>query len=189
MLILGNPKYGLASHLQSIFPSAEFISRSSSGVDLTTENGIFYAADRSLKHNTTICVSALHTFWQTRLVHRIMEVWQTQKHAGYLIVLGSSADTPVKGTINPYATDKKTLRNYCRQLSMLASGPDSWGFKITYLSPGNMHTPLQDKNKPSTPKLDPAYVAKVCEWLIDQPGEINISELCLDQNISGRPNP
>jgi NADP-dependent 3-hydroxy acid dehydrogenase YdfG len=33
---------------------------------------------------------------------------------------------------------------------------------------------------PDVPKLDCAYVAGVIKWLIDQPANVNISELCLD---------
>jgi len=49
-----------------------------------------------------------------------------------------------------------------------------------------MHTPKQDEKMPDTPKLDTDYVAGVIQWLINQPKDINISELCLDRvpNVS-----
>lgn len=184
MLILGNPNYGLTSQLYRVFPNAEFLSRSTSNDDFTTVDGINTAAQKSLEHNETICVSALHSFWQTKLVNKIIKNWEIEKKPGYLIVIGSSADTPVKGTVSLYPANKKALRAYCRQLSTLASGPDSWGFRITYLSPGNLHTPLQDEKLPKTAKLDPYYVATLCKWLIDQPSDVNISELCLDKNLT-----
>jgi NADP-dependent 3-hydroxy acid dehydrogenase YdfG len=34
---------------------------------------------------------------------------------------------------------------------------------------------------PDTLKLDTDYVAGVIKWLIDQPHNVNISELCLDR--------
>ena len=44
-----------------------------------------------------------------------------------------------------------------------------------------MHTPVEDKKHPAIPKLNLEYVANTVEWLINQPKNVNISELCLDE--------
>jgi len=127
-----------------------------------------------------ISVSSLWHYYQSELVQEVAVAWEKQKHNGYIIAIGSSADTPVKSITWDYPANKKALRNYCRQLSQIASNVLEKTFRVTYLSPGNLHTPLQDKNMPDVPKLDCAYVAGVIKWLIDQPANVNISELCLD---------
>ena len=82
-----------------------------------------------------------------------------------------------------YPAEKKALRAYCRQLSQISAGENDCKLKITYLSPGNIHTPNQDEKMPGTLKLEPAYIASTIKWLIDQPDSINLSELCLDRII------
>ena len=62
----------------------------------------------------------------------------------------------------------------------MVAGENYSGFKVTYLSPGWMHTPVEDKKHPEMPKLQLDYVADTVKWLIDQPIDVNISELCLD---------
>ena len=82
-----------------------------------------------------------------------------------------------------YPAEKKALRAYCRQLSQISAGENDCGLKVTYLSPGNLHTPKQDEKMPDTPKLDTNYVADIIQWLLEQPQDVNISELCLDRSI------
>ena len=63
----------------------------------------------------------------------------------------------------------------------MVAGENYSGFKVTYLSPGWMHTPIEDKKHPEMPKLNLNYIADIIEWLVNQPDNINISELCLDE--------
>ena len=63
----------------------------------------------------------------------------------------------------------------------MVAGENFSGFKVTYLSPGWMHTPVEDKKHPAIPKLKLDYVANTVEWLVNQPRNVNISELCLDE--------
>ena len=135
----------------------------------------------SLKYDVFISVSSLYQFNQTTLVESVATKWLTNNHSGYLITVGSSADTPVKGTAWGYPAEKKALRAYTRQLSQIASCDTPQLWKCTYISPGNIHTPKQDEKMPDTLKLDPDYIATVIQWLINQPDYINISELCLDR--------
>ena len=133
------------------------------------------------EYSTVILVSALHKFRQLMLAEAISSRWLKNGIKGYLIVFGSSADTPVKGSAWSYPVEKKALRAYCRQLSQISAGENEYKFKVTYLSPGNMHTPKQDEKMPGAVMLDTEYVAGILEWLVTQPEHVNISELTLDR--------
>lgn len=180
MLIAGNPDYGLSKSVKVYFPDAVFLSRST-GFDLTDKTIQKKVAEESLNYDVFISVSCLHGFHQTLLVQEIIKKWNEKNHQGYLIALGSSADTPIKGTDWIYPVEKKSLRAYCRQISQMSAGENEKRFKITYLSPGNLHTPVQDAKLPNLKKLDCDYVASVIKWLVEQPSIVNISELCLDR--------
>ena len=140
-----------------------------------------HIAELSLEYDVFISVSSLWKFHQTSLVQEVSKKWKEQKHKGYIIAVGSSADTPVKASTWLYPGEKKALRAYCRGVSQMVSGDNYSGFKMTYLSPGWMRTPIEEKKHPDIPKLDLEYVANTVEWLINQPDTVNISELCLDE--------
>jgi NAD(P)-dependent dehydrogenase (short-subunit alcohol dehydrogenase family) len=176
----GNEEYGLAKSLKMLYPDTVSLSRTT-GYDIKKLETKKQIAEMSLDYNVFFCVSALGDFHQSLLVEKIMEKWQEKKHPGYLIVLGSSADTPVNGTLRMYNVEKRALRAYCRQLSQIAASEKPSNWKVTYVAPGNLHTPNQDAKMPSTLKLDCDYVAGVISWLLEQPFDINISELCLDR--------
>jgi hypothetical protein len=180
ILVAGNPNYGLAMATKNIYPDATFVSRSSGGWDLTDRDKRKELAKLSLEYDVFLSISCLWHFYQTELVQEVALQWAENKHLGYLIAIGSTADTPVKATTWEYPANKKALRAYCRQLSLMTCSLGMNTFKVTYLSPGNLHTPLQDKKLPNLQKLDCNYVASVIKWLIEQPTNINISELCLD---------
>lgn len=182
ILIAGNPDYGLAQAIKDKYPQAEFCSRTHNDWDLSIPSKQREFAELSMNYDVVISVSCIWKFNQTTLVQEVAKRWMEEKKLGYIIVLGSSADTPVKGTAWMYPAEKKALRAYCRQISQAVAGENDIPFKMTYLSPGNMHTLKQDEKMPDTPKLDTSYVADVIKWLINQPNYINISELCLDRN-------
>ena len=179
-LIAGNPAYGLSAAIADRISTAQWHSRSFNNTDLTSVASQKKFANDSLLCDVTIVVSCLWGYEQVKLVERIARAWVEHAHDGYLIVLGSSADTPVKGTAWGYPAEKKALRAYCRQLSQMSAGENAHRFKCTYLSPGNMHTPKQDEKMPGVVKLNTAYVADVIVWLTNQPKRVNISELTLD---------
>lgn len=179
-LIAGNPAYGLSAAIADRISTDQWHSRSFNNTDLTSTASQKKFANDSLLCDVTIVVSCLWGYEQVKLVERIARAWVEHSHDGYLIVLGSSADTPVKGTAWGYPAEKKALRAYCRQLSQMSAGENAHRFKCTYLSPGNMHTPKQDEKMPGVVKLNTAYVADVIVWLTNQPKRVNISELTLD---------
>lgn len=180
ILVAGNPNYGLAASIKTIYPDATFVSRSSGGWDLEERHKRKELAILSLEYDVFVSVSCLWHFYQTELVQEVALQWEKNKHKGYIIAIGSTADTPIKSTTWEYPANKKALRAYCRQLSQMTASSNINTFRVTYLSPGNLHTPLQDKKLPGIEKLDCNYVAGVIKWLIEQPLNVNISELCLD---------
>ena len=182
ILIAGNQKYGLAGALNSKWSDATFISRSTGlKMDLCSLKNQRAVAQMSLDYDEFISVSSLWKFHQTSLVQEMAKFWKENKHKVYIIVIGSSADSPVKASTWLYPGEKKALRAYCRGLSQMVAGENYSGFKVTYLSPGWMHTPIEDKKHPEMPKLNLDYIADIIEWLVNQPDNINISELCLDE--------
>lgn len=182
ILVAGNPDYGLSKSIKCVYPDATFVSRTHGGFDLSIPSKQRELAELSMDYDVFIAVSCIWRFAQTEYVQEVAKRWIERKH-GYIISIGSSADTPVKGTPWMYPAEKKALRAYCRQLSQISAGENDCKLKITYLSPGNIHTPNQDKKMPGTLKLEPAYIASTIKWLIDQPDSINLSELCLDRII------
>jgi NADP-dependent 3-hydroxy acid dehydrogenase YdfG len=180
IIVAGNKEYGLAKSIAKLYPDAKFLSRSS-GYNLGKQEVRQLVAEESLDCDVFMIVSALGEFKQTLLLESIIKKWQEHNHEGYIIALGSSADTPVKGSAWSYPVEKKALRAYCRQLSQIASSDTPANWKITYLSPGNMHTPKQDEKMPGVKKLDTDYVAGMIKWLLEQPQDVNISEICLDR--------
>lgn len=182
ILVAGNPEYGLAKAIKEVYPYADFISRTHGNLDLSIPSKQRELAEMAMDYDVFIAVSCIWRFAQTEYVQEVAKRWIERKH-GYIIALGSSADTPVKGTAWMYPAEKKALRAYCRQLSQISAGENDCKLKVTYLSPGNLHTPKQDEKMPNMPKLDCSYVAEVITWLLSQPDDVNISELCLDKRL------
>lgn len=180
MLIIGNKDYGLARSLAGLYPDAHFMSRTT-GYNLGKRDIRELVAKESTNHDVVLLVSALGDFSQVMLAEAIAKQWFENNPKAYLIALGSSADTPVKGSKWIYPVEKRALRAYMRQLSQAVSSDTPPNWKTTYIAPGNMHTPKQDEKMPDTVKLETSYVAQVIKWLIDQPASVNISELCLDR--------
>lgn len=182
IIVSGNGTYGLGKSIYARFPNASFYSRTN-GFDFLKPEDRHRFSELSLGHSVYISCSALENFAQTLLLKDVVKKWEEHNHKGYIIVLGSSADTPVKGTSWLYPAEKKSLRAYTRNLSQKVLGGHgnaSNNIRATYLSPGYLDTPEANEKHPEMKKLDCAYVADVIAWLLMQPSNVNISELCLD---------
>ncbi len=182
IIVSGNGSYGLGKSLYTLFPHAKFCSRTN-GFDFLNAEDRHRFAEMSLQHSVYISCSTLENFAQTLLLETVYKAWEKHQHPGQMVLLGSSADTPVKGTAWIYPIEKKSLRAYARNLSqrVLGSpGAPSSGIRITYLSPGYLNTPAANDKHPTVKKLDCDYVAGLVAWLVQQPAHVNISELSLD---------
>lgn len=180
MLVSGNKNYGLASHLAERWPEAEFWSRSSNGKDLTSSVVQQEFAERSLDFSVYISCSSLQGFAQTSLLCRVAEQWEKTKKTGHIIVLGSIADHTTKGNLKNYALEKKALREYCRQMSLMAQSLENpAGFKICYLATGHLNTPRKMIRFGDSPHIEGRDVVSSIEWILSQPSHLFISELTL----------
>lgn len=182
IIVSGDKRYGLSKTLKEKFPEAFFASRKT-GFDFTKHEDTRCFVEMSLEYDVYISCSSLHSFLQTKLLHDVYKNWKENSHKGHIIALGSSADTPVKGSAWIYPIEKKSLRTYCRNLSQrVLGGGDSIssGVRVTYLSPGYVDTPKANEDHPEVKKIQTEYLANTIQWLLNQPEEYNISELCVD---------
>ena len=180
ILVIGDKTYGICESIYKLYPNAIYCSRKT-GYNICDQDSIDRISELAQGYSTVILVSALHKFRQLMLAEAISRKWLKNGRKGYLIAFGSSADTPVKGNTQTYAIEKRALRAFCRQLSMIASDDTDRWIKATYLAPGNIHTQRQDEKMPNVKKLDCDYIAGIVKWLLEQPYDVNISELCLDR--------
>lgn len=182
MIVSGNGTYGLGKSIYNKFPYAKFCSRTND-FDFLQESERWRFAEMSLQYDVYVSCSALDQFAQTLLLQTVVQVWEKHQHQGTIIVIGSSADTPVKGSSLIYPAEKKSLRAYARNLSQKVlggHGTTSNGIRVTYLSPGYLDTPQANEKHPHVRKLNCDYIADTIAWLLEQPKTVNISELCLD---------
>jgi NAD(P)-dependent dehydrogenase (short-subunit alcohol dehydrogenase family) len=183
IIVSGNKDYGLSGSLSRIFEDAYFCSRSSSGHNLAKHEDREKFAQESLNYDVFINCSCLSQFRQVLLLEQVYQLWKDSNKKGHIISLGSTADTPVKGTSWVYPIEKKALRNYCRNLSMASLGghghPPS-GIRVTYISPGYLSTPKMEEKHKGVDKIDTGYLAELIKWVIEQPAKYNLSEICLD---------
>ena len=99
ILVAGNQNYGLSSALSEKWPDATFVSRTSGlQMDLCQLKNQREVAEMSLDYDVFISVSSLWKFHQTSLVQEVAKRWKENEHEGYIIAIGSSADTPVKAS-------------------------------------------------------------------------------------------
>lgn len=175
MLIAGNKNYGLGEALYKIFPSAEFVSRTS-GHDLTTSQDQEWFAKESLKHSQIIVCSALHKFNQTVLLEAVYQCSATNNHTPHIICVGSTTDRLSDGKPWLYNAEKKALRDYCNTLSL--GGVWKNRAKVTYVSLGTMSNNQHKHLDRKCLAIDAG--AQYIKWILDQPKNININEISID---------
>lgn len=181
IIVSGNPDYGLAKAIAKRF-EARFCSRVN-GYDFYKEESRKAFAEECLDYNVFICCAALWRFNQALLLEDVYKAWRSVQKEGQIICLGSTADTHVKPSDWMYPIEKKAVRAYCRNLSLGSLGGHGHkppGIRVTYLSPGYLDTPSMNKKQPDVDKIDTDYLAGIIEWVLQQPKNINISEIALD---------
>ncbi len=183
IIVSGNPKYGLAEAIHRRFPEARFFSRSHSGTDFKNAENMDEFAKTSLKYEVYISCSCLSRFRQTLLLEAVYQEWLKAGKHGQIIAIGSTADTPVKGTPWLYPIEKKALKAYCRNLSFATlggHGSKPSGIRVTYISPGYIDTPKARENHPGKSMLTSESVVDAINWVMGQPEGVNVSEIALD---------
>jgi hypothetical protein len=175
MIIAGNKNYGLANSLHKLYPSAEFISRSS-GHDLTLRQEQEWFAEQSLNHSEIIICSALHKFNQTVLLDLVYKACSEKNHSPHIVCIGSTTDRVSNGKPWLYNAEKKALRDYCNTLALGGVWQDR--AKITYASFGTMSN--NQLKHPDRKCLDIDKAAEYIKWILDQPKHIAINEISID---------
>ena len=189
ILITGNRNYGLCKSICNLFDTVDDIDYTtvsrSNGWNLDVGPEQKRLADYFVDNKFDIFInnSAIWKFHQIMIADQVYAKCVEEKHSAYLIHMGSTADTGVKGRTWRYPTEKKALRDYNRDLTYMTMGGSN--IKTTCLSPGSLTTPSVMKKHPDRKFLDTEYVADLNLWLINQPDYVNINEISVDPIQTG----
>lgn len=181
IIVSGNPEYGVAKAICEHFNDVESYSRSHNLSDFLSEVSRKAFAKESLNFDVYVCCSSLQDFAQTLLLKEVSNLWIENRKKGHIVVMGSVLEEFVDTKLDFYSIEKKSLRAFCRSLSLNScyeTDPTSVNFKISYVSTGFLDTPgpaLKSKVAISCKEI-----AKTIDWLINQPPHINVSEICVD---------
>ncbi len=178
ILMTGNPTYGLAQAYSGLNPEAMFASRSN-GYDLTHHKGLIDFAEYSLGFDVLINSSALHEFWQTKLLYKVWERWKAENHPGQIINIGSTIDWSQRARAWLYSIEKKALMDGSQELGGLGVWDHS-NIRITYLSYGSLNTPKVANKHPERTLMDMNLAASYIQYIIDSPAHVNINVLHVD---------
>lgn len=190
VLITGNRDYGLCQAVCDLFDTDNTLSYTcasrTTNYDLCSDNGKQAVISEFIdgEYDVFINNSALWKFHQTMLARDLFDAAIENKTKSYLINIGSTADTGVRGRTWIYPTEKKSLKAFNRDLSYATSYADA-PMRTTLVSPGSLNTPGIIKKHPDRELIDTTYVAEIILWLINQPEYVNIHELSLDAMQSG----
>jgi short-subunit dehydrogenase len=174
--ITGSPRAGLAGALYKIYPDATFISRSSSGVDLTSAEGQVYCARTAALHEVFINCAALWKFSQTVLLEAVQKAAVDKNPGLHIVNVGSTTDRVKNGRAWLYNAEKKALRDYSNTLSIRGvweSGP-----KVSYVSFGTLSN--NQHKHPDRRVMSLEDAAQYIKWVIDQPSQFNVNEISID---------
>tara|TARA_B100000035_G_scaffold187960_1_gene160453 strand:- start:645 stop:1241 length:597 start_codon:yes stop_codon:yes gene_type:complete len=189
ILITGNRDYGLCQAICNLFDNMDNISYStvsrSNGWALEKAEEQQRLAEYFVENKYDIFInnSALWKFHQIMIAEQVYNKCKDAGHTAYLIHMGSTADTGVKGRTWRYPTEKKALRDYNRDLTYMTMGGSN--IKTTCVSPGSLTTASVMKKHPDRKLIDVEYIAEVILWLINQPDYVNINEISLDPIQTG----
>jgi hypothetical protein len=178
ILISGNSKLNFAHSLNKVLidHDLKFISRASSGHDLTRHDDQLAFAKLACEFDVVIINSALWKFNQTVLLDYVYKACVEAKHRNYIICIGSTTDRVKKGGAWLYNAEKKALRDYCNTLGL--NGVWESGPRITLVSLGTL-TNNQAKH-PTRRCMDIDLAAGYIKWVIEQPAGVHVNELSID---------
>jgi NAD(P)-dependent dehydrogenase (short-subunit alcohol dehydrogenase family) len=186
ILTTGNPKYGLATAIQTII-GGDFASRSS-GVDLETDEGMDAFVGKSIEYSQVILncyTEKMNNYSQSRLLHKLYIKWVEEKKSGHIICIGSISDHINKEQpwlkYLSYSAEKLALKQLCQTINH-NRGEISPNIRCTYISLGHMHTPYVDKLHPNEKKLQPIDVAKLIKWIAECPECVEEITITKDKN-------
>lgn len=189
VLITGNRNYGLCKAICDLFDTVDSIDYStasrSTGWYLDKQSEQDRLAEYFVDDGFNIFINnaAIWKYQQTLMLETMYQYMIDKNKSGYIISMGSTADTGVKGRTWRYPTEKKALKAYNRDLTYMTIGGSN--IKTTLLSPGSLTTPSVIKKHPDRKLIDIEYIAETILWLINQPDYVNINEISLDPIQNG----
>jgi len=160
ILCTGNPNdYTVARAVKSVFPTADFASRST-GYDLRMweiKDEEFFKS-RIVNYNVLINSSFISNGAQQKILTMTAAAWSK----GHIFNIGSTAEYEGRHSrLSAYSIEKRALRD-----TSLALCTDS--IKTTHITVGGLND-----NKPGHEHwLDPVHVAKAIQWILDN--KVNI---------------
>jgi hypothetical protein len=175
LLITGNPEFGLAKSLKSLYPDADFISRQT-GHDLCNRQTRKAIVEKSLEYDVFINNSALHEFNQSLLLFELYTSAVKYNHDLHIINVGSTTDKSSKVWV--YNTEKKALRDMCNTMGLESIWKKAAGPKVTYASFGTLSN--NQHKHPDRFVIDIDQAAQYIKWIIDQPRNLVINEISVD---------
>ena len=122
--------------------------------------------------------NAYSGFQQTNLLYKLFE--KNKDRYCIIINIGSVSSDGNKDYINQYAINKASLEKTCLQLQLIDSE-----CKVSLIKLGRMNTKMV-ADRIGYPKMDPNYVANSIKWLVEQPKNIVIKNLTIDQQHSNK---
>lgn len=167
---------GLGTALTTVFCDHNIIKLDrDKGFDLEKNLDDFVLSDFDVYIN-----NAYSSFRQTELLYKLFDKNRDRK--SIIISIGSVSSDGNKDYINEYAVHKASLEKACNQLQLIDSE-----CKVSLVKLGRTNTAMVS-NRIGYPKMDPIYVANCIKWLIEQPEEIVIKTLTIDQKHSNIKN-
>lgn len=115
-------------------------------------------------------------FQQTNLLYKLFE--KNKSRYCIIVNIGSVSSDGNKDYINEYAVHKASLEKACLQLQLIDSE-----CKVSLVKLGRTNTPMV-ANRIGYPKMDPNYISQSIRWLVEQPKNIVIKNLTIDQRHS-----
>lgn len=171
-IIITGSTGGLGSSLVEVFKEHDLVCLDrNKGFDLDKN------LDDFVLDNFDVYINNAHSgFHQTSLLYKLFE--NNKNRYCIIINIGSVSSDGNKDYVNQYAVNKASLEKACLQLQLIDSE-----CKLSLIKLGRMNTKMV-ANRIGYPKMDTNYIAQTIKWLVDQPKNIVIKNLTIDQQHS-----
>lgn len=179
ILITGNPKKDIASHVCNTYQNVDTVSRSINStfsLNLTKEQDLQELKKISIDYDVFVNSALIPNFGQTQILQQIWTEWKSQNKAGHIISFGSSVDYYYRPDNRLYAVEKRALRDLNRSLAKHCTWFDSQ-IRCTYFSFGGVATEKTQRQWGHYQHFDMQEIANYVKWIVESPSNMNIDEL------------
>ena len=182
ILITGNPKKDLCQEVVSLLQQkgheCHCVSRAT-GHDFEKDTGgtIKKIVELSESCDVFINLYANYFFNATIMAHKVYNNWITKNmNDKRMINVGSTTDRVRKAKNNLYHYEKLILRDWSAGLALM--GVWDGGPRVSHISFGTLDNRAEKHGDRKCLSIKKA--AEYLCWILDQPKDININELCVD---------